>query len=163
MDCIEVQNKLVAFIHGELTKETIMEIHQHLSRCKTCLQEEIEFRMTNQLLSQYQFAALPDDFEAELHRKLSKIKQPRRKVTADFKRIVYAIAATIIIMIGIQFFGYQIMRSARQPVHFVDFPATRAVFKPAEQRLKKQTSLKERFAEKYFHASRGKTIKLKRD
>jgi len=163
MTCNDVQENLVAYIHGELNKEAVMEIHRHLSTCEACVQEELELRKINRLLDRYHFEVLPENFDEELHRKLKQIEKPREKVHSDFRRIVYAIAATIIFMMGIQFFGYRFMQASRQPVHFKDFPTTQAVFKPAEQRIETKTSLKERFVEKYLQSSKKGATKIRRD
>jgi len=163
MNCNDVRDNLTAFIHGELNKKKVMEIHQHLSSCETCIQEELEYRKTIRLLDRYQFEALPDNFDEELHRKINQMEKPREKIPVEFRRIVYAIAATIIIMIGIQFFGYRVFQSTHQPVHFKDFPTTQAVFRPMEQQVETKTSVKERFVEKYLKSSNKRTIKFRRD
>ena len=163
MNCNFVRDNLVAYIHGELDKRAVMQIHQHLSTCEVCVQEEIELRRTNRLLDQYQFEALPDYFDEQLHRKLKQVEKPHEKNHSDFRRIVYAIAATIIIMIGIQFFGSRILQSTRQPAHFKDFPTTQAIFKPVEQRIETKPSLKDRFIENYLQSKRSAATKLRRD
>ena len=163
MTCNEVQENLSAYIYGELNKKRVMEIHQHLSSCEMCIQEELEYRKTTRLLDRYQYEALPENFDEGFHRKLNQIEKPRKKIPGEFRRIVYAIAATIIIMIGIQFFGYRFMVSARQPVHFKDFPTTQTIFRPADQRIEPKTSLKERFIEKYLKSSKTGKTEFKRD
>lgn len=159
MNCNMVRENLVAYIHGELDKKAVMAIHRHLSKCEVCVQQEIELQKTNRLLDKYQFEALPDFFDEQLHRKLKQIEKPQ----SDFRRIVYAIAATIIIMIGIQFFGSRILPSTRQPVHFKDFPTTQTIFKPAEQRIETKPSLKDRFIDKYLQSKPGAGTRLRRD
>jgi anti-sigma factor RsiW len=152
MTCNDVQKNLVAYIHGELDKKAVMNIHQHLSTCEICVQEEIELRKTNRLLDQFQFAALPDNFDERLHQKLEKIDKPVVQTKHDFRRIVYAIAATILIMIGIQFFGSRILQSTQQPIHFKDFPTTQVVFKAEESSA--GPSLKERFIQRYLQSTK---------
>jgi len=163
MNCNDVRENLVAYIHGELEKDSVMKIHQHLSTCEACVQEEIAFRKTSRILDQFQFEALPENFDSELEKKLTKVKKTTQPVRTDFRRIVYAIAATIIIMIGIQFFGYHILQSNRQPVHFKDFPTTQAVFKTLESRSEKESQLKNRFLEKYLQSKNWDLTKLKRE
>ena len=156
MTCNDVRDNLVAYIHGELNKKTVMEIHHHLSNCEACIQEEIEFCRTNRLLSQYQFEALPDNFDEQLHQKLKQVEKPRQKVQHDFRRIVYAVAATIIIMIGIQFLGSRVFQSLQPPIRLKDFPTTQVVFKSEER--SSEPSLKERLIRRYFQAQQGKLL-----
>ena len=163
MDCNFVRENLVAYIHGELDKNAVMVIHQHLANCEACVQQEIELRKTNRLLTQFQFEALPDNFDEQLHQKLIKIKKPEVQTKRDFRRIVYAIAATILIMFGVQFFGSRILRSTHQPIHFKDFPTTQAIFKSEDSRRTPETSLKERFIERYLKSNRGGAMKIMRD
>ena len=163
MDCNFVRENLVAYIHGELDKNAVMTIHQHLADCEACVQQEIELRKTNRLLTQFQFEALPDNFDEQFHQKLIKIKKPEVQTKRDFRRILYAIAATILIMFGVQFFGSRILRSTHQPIHFKDFPTTQAIFKSEDSRRTPETSLKERFIERYLKSNRGGAMKIMRD
>jgi anti-sigma factor RsiW len=152
VDCNFVRENLVAFLHGELDKKAVMTIHKHLSVCEVCAQEEIDLRKTDRLLDQFQFAALPENFDEQLHQKLEKIDKPVVQTKHDFRRIVYAIAATILVMIGLQFFGARILQSMQQPIHFKDFPTTQAVFRTEED--SSVPSLKERFIQRYLQSTK---------
>ena len=152
MTCSNIQENLVAYLHGELDKKAVMNIHKHLSICEVCAQEEIELRKTNRLLDHFQFAALLDNFDEQLHQKLAKIDKPVFQKIHDFRRIVYAIAATILIMIGIQFFGAQILQSIQQPIHFKDFPTTQSVFKAEES--SSTPSLREKFIQRHLQSTK---------
>lgn len=163
MDCNFVGDNLIAYIHGELNKKAVMKIHKHLSTCEVCVQEEIELRNTNRLLNRYQFELLPEDFDEKLNRKIKQIQQSPKSIKSDLRRIVYAIAATILIMIGIQFFGSRILKSTYQPVHFKDFPTTQAVFRSEESQLDSETSLKERFIERYLKSNNNGATKIMRE
>lgn len=156
MTCNEVQDNLAAYLHGELDKKTVMEIHQHLSGCEACVQEEIELRQTNRLLDQFRFEALPENFDEQLHQKLKQIETPHQKVSHDLRRIVYAVAATIIIMIGLQFFGSRVFQSLQPPIRLTDFPTTQVVFKSEES--SSEPSLKERLVQRYIQARQEKLL-----
>jgi anti-sigma factor RsiW len=162
VNCNFVLDNLVAYIHGELDKKAVMQIHQHVGNCEACVQEEIELRRTSRMLDQVQFEALPDNFDRELQKKLAQIEKPLKPVKSDFRRIVYAIAATIIIMVGIQFFGSQILQSTRKPVHFKDFPTTQTVFKSEVTQSEVETSLRERFLQRYLQSRQHEKMKIKR-
>ena len=162
MNCNDVQDNLVAYFHGELDKKAVMAIHQHLADCEACVQQEIELQKTNRLLDKYQFDALPGNFDEQLHQKLIKIKKPVNKAKLEVRRIVYAIAATILIMIGIQFFGSQVLKSTKQPIHFKDFPTTQAVFKSEHSEQESKASFKERLIERHLKANKNSAMKLMR-
>jgi anti-sigma factor RsiW len=151
VDCNKVKENLVAYLHGELAKKEVKEIHQHLSGCESCLEEEMDLRRTNRVLNKFQFEVLPDDFEAELHRKLKPFHKPISSDKPGFRRNVYAIAATLIITIGLEFFIFQFMRSAEPTIQFTDVPTTQAVFRSTSDMDSKKTSLKQRYLEKFQH------------
>ncbi len=147
MDCNKIQENLVAYLHGELDKKNIRAIHQHLSSCESCLDEELELRKTGRMLDKFQFEALPENFDAGLHRKLKPFQKPVSKDKPGIRRIVYAIAATLIITIGLEFFIFQYMQSTKLTTQFTDFPTTQAVFKSGSESSQK-LSLKQRYLQK---------------
>jgi anti-sigma factor RsiW len=161
MTCNEVQDNLTAFIHGELDTSTTRAIHQHLSQCQTCLQEEVESRKANKLLSQFQFEALPEDFDEQLHRKLKSLELPAHKKRHDYKRIYYAVAATIVIMVGLQFFGSWLMTPKQQSFQLKNFPTSQAIFNSTEKVA--ETSLKDRFLQRYKQSHQLIKLKLGRE
>jgi len=163
VSCNEVRENLVAYLHGELDKEGVMAIHQHLANCEACVQQETELRKTERLLDQFQFEMLPENFDEQLHQKLIKFERPVVQTKPGFRRIVYAIAATILIMIGIQFFVSRILQSTQQPIHFKDFPTTQAVFRSEASRGTPETSLKERLMEKYLKSNQNGAVKIMRE
>jgi anti-sigma factor RsiW len=162
VNCSKLRDNLVAYLHGELDKETVMGIHHHLSACEVCVQEEIELRQTNRLLDQFQFEALPEDFDETLHRKIQQTQPAPRKIKSDFRQIVYAIAATILIMLGIQFIGSRIFQSTQQTIHFKDFPTTQAVFKSETSRSLSESTLKEQFMQRYLQSGKSGKMKIER-
>ncbi|MBC8183721.1 zf-HC2 domain-containing protein [candidate division KSB1 bacterium] len=149
MVCNKIQENLVAYLHGELDKKEVKLIHQHLSSCESCLDEELELRKTGRILDKFQFEALPDNFDAELHRKLKPFQKPKSSNKPGIRRIVYAIAATLIITIGLEFFIFQFMQSTEPTIQFTDFPTTQTVFKSASAMASKRTSLKQKYLEKF--------------
>ena len=162
MTCNEVRENLVAYIHGELDRKIVMEIHHHLSACEACVQEEIELRQTNRLLDQFQFEALPEDFDAKLHRKIQQTQPSPNRIKSDFRRIVYAIAATILIVLGIQFIGSRIFQSTQQSIHFKNFPTTQAIFKSETSRSLGESTLKEQFMQRYLQSGKNGKMKIER-
>jgi len=149
VDCNKIQENLVAYLHGELNKKKVKAIHQHLSGCEVCLEEEFELRKTNRIMDKFQFEALPENFDAELHQKLKPFQKPVSSDKSGFRRIVYAIAATLIITIGLEFFIFQFMRSVQPSIQFTDFPTTQTVFKSASEIASQKFSLKQRYIKKF--------------
>ena len=153
MDCKNVKNNLVAYFFGELAKKEVKEIHQHLSGCESCLEEEMDLRKTNRLMDKFQFEVLPENFEAELHRKLKPYQKLKGIEKSGVRRIVYAIAATLLITIGLEFFIFQFMRSTEPSIQFTDVPTTQAVFKSGSEPSRK-SSLKQRYLEKFTRSQK---------
>ena len=149
MQCNTFRENLVAYLHGELDKKDVIAIHHHLSTCEKCVEEELELRKTIRKLDKYQFEVLPDNFHKELNRKLRHTIMPSKSVKHDFRRIAYAVAATVIVTICIEFFAYQFFQSIYQPRRITDFTATHAIFKPAGYTTSRRTSWKERLIKNY--------------
>ena len=147
MQCNAFKKNLVAYLHGELDKKDVMTIHHHLSTCQTCVKEEIELRKTIRRLDKYRFEAMPDDFDLKLQQKLGQTKTPSRLITHDFRRVVYAVVATIFITIGIEFLAYQFLH---RPGHISDFPTTQAIFKRVKYTASERTSRRELLLKKYM-------------
>jgi anti-sigma factor RsiW len=163
MNCNEVRDNLVAYIHGELDENAVMTIHLHLGTCELCVQEELDLRKTNRLLDRYHFEALPENFDEQLHKKIQRIENVPGTKKSDFRRIVYAVAATILIIIGIQYFGSRLFQSTRQTIHFKDYPTTQAVFKPADSQPGSELSLKDRFVQRYSQPAQHGKVKIERN
>jgi len=151
VDCKNVKTNLVAYLHGELDKEEVKAIHLHLSGCETCLEEEMELRKTNRIMDKFQFEVLPENFEAELHQKLKPFQKPVSSDKTGIRRIVYAIAATLLITIGLEFFIFQFMQSTEPTIQFADVPTTQTVFRSAPESDSKKASLRQKYLEKFQH------------
>lgn len=149
MDCNKIKENLTAYLHGELDKKEVKAIHQHLSGCEVCLDEEFELRQTSRIMDKFQFEALPENFDAKLHRKLKPFQKPVSSDKPGIRRIVYAIAATLIITIGLEFFIFQFMQFSEPTIQFTDFPTTQTVFRSASEASSKKSSLKQRYLEKF--------------
>ena len=149
MQCNTFRENLVAYLYGELDKKDVIAIHHHLSACEKCVEEEIEFRKTIRKLDKYQFEALPDTFDMELHNKLKDMKIPLKSVKHDFRRIAYTVAATIIVTISMEFFAYHFFQSMYQPSRVTDFTSAHAIFNPDVYTTSRRTSWKERLIKNY--------------
>jgi len=150
VNCKIVKENLTAYLHGELNKKEVKAIHLHLSACEVCLEEEMELRKTSRIMDKFQFEALPENFDAQLHQKLSSFQKPKNSDNSGFRRIVYAIAATLVVTIGLEFFIFQFMQSTEPTIQLTDFPTTQTVFKSASEASSKKSSLKQRYLKKYF-------------
>ena len=146
-NCKIVQNSLSAYLHNELDSESLKAMHQHLSQCPLCLKEEIGLRQTSRLLNKFPIATLPENFDWELQKKLNLLQQPAQKIKPEIRRIIYAIAATLVITIGLEFLIFQFMRTRQPTSQFTDFQTAQAVFK--SEVVVSGLSLKQRYAEKF--------------
>lgn len=149
MQCNGVQENLVAFIHGELAPIEMMALHRHLGSCESCLTKELELRKTSRMLDKYPFEPLPENFDIELDRKLEQAIFKKISRKRNFRPILYAAAATILITIGVEFFVSQLLRPEIRPGHLADLATVETVFKPAKQAIIIKTSWKERYMNKW--------------
>lgn len=146
MLCNEIRQNLTAYLHGELNQQERKEIHRHLSECESCLAFEMEMQRTNRFMNRLQFQALPENFDEQLAKKLDRaeIKTPYQR--NNFRRLVYAIAATLIITFGLEIFIYQFIQSTRSPMQLADYPTKQAVFR---EEAASNDAWKQRFIKKY--------------
>jgi anti-sigma factor RsiW len=148
MTCNDVKENLVAYLYSELDKKTVMALHRHLCACEACVQEEIELLKTERLLVRSQFEAMPGNFDEQLDEKIGRITRSRHKTFHDLRRIVYAVAATFILTIGLQFLSAHLTQTMQTPIRFKDFPTAQTVFKSEPSSA--EPSLKERLIQRYI-------------
>jgi hypothetical protein len=128
MNCASVQENLSAFIYGELNAEETMSLHRHLSRCKKCTGEEMELKKTVRLLNRNFSLELPPDFEQKLAHKLDKVKAISFYKTNQLRRIVWAVAATFILTIGVELFTYYFIISSANHRDLARFEPQQSLF-----------------------------------
>lgn len=159
MTCQDVRDHLAAYLDGELDKKKTIALHRHLSACEACVREEIDLRNTKHLLNQHHFAVLPDNFDEQLSQKIRRIESPFLGSRHDVRKIVYTVAATIILMIGLQVLVPYLSQPVQTPIRFKDFPTARAIFRvkrtAAEPSL--QDRLRQRFAQTRTEKISGKS------
>ena len=73
---------------------------------------------------------------------------------------MYAIAATLILTIGIEFSVFLFMQSVQQPTQFTDFPTAQAIFKARKTSTK--PSWKERYLKKYNRFQKNRSVEYNR-
>ncbi|MFZ5517702.1 MAG: zf-HC2 domain-containing protein [Candidatus Zhuqueibacterota bacterium] len=165
MGCNEIRQNLSAYLHGEMSQQERVEMHRHLWECKSCLNLEMELIRTNRLLNRFQFQALPEKFDEQLAHKLDKLKIAAPRQRKSLRRLVYAVAATIIITLGLEIFIYQVIRSTQSPLQLADYPTKQAVFSAARGETVANDLWKQRFLQKYKDSGKQKMSvqKLKND
>jgi len=156
MVCNEIRQNLSAYLHGEMSQQVRVEMHRHLSECKSCLTIEMELIRTSRLLNRFQFQALPENFDDNLAHKLEKRKAPTPRQRITPRRLMYAIAATIIITLGLEIFVYQFIRTTRPHLHLADYPTKQAVFSASRDERVANNSWRQRFLQKYEDSARQK-------
>jgi hypothetical protein len=130
LNCFEVQQNLVAFLQDELESSEMMKIHKHLGTCERCLTEEKETKKTLTLLDKYPYFTVPSDFEHQLFKKIKNIKIKKGSFQKRLREIVYPIAATILIIFGLELLIYLIYSSIQPTNSLNQFRTTRTIFKP---------------------------------
>lgn len=113
MDCQKYQENITAYLQGELPFKKVMELHAHLGICETCAREEQELRQTLSLFDKYHPVMLPQNFEQELKVKLAQIRPASWQQQWPLKRVIFTIAATLLITFGVEFLAYQIFQESR--------------------------------------------------
>jgi hypothetical protein len=113
VDCHNYQENLTAYLQGELHLKEVMELHAHLGICETCAREERELRQTLYLLSKYHPITLPENFNRQLNLRLKNIKPINQKRQWPSKRMLFTIAATLLVTIGLEFLAYQIFQESK--------------------------------------------------
>lgn len=162
MTCSIVRENLVAWLHGELDKKIVMAIHQHLGQCEACVQEEMELRQTSRLLDRWPYAELPADFDEKLQRKIQQATPVGRILSSSLRRMAVAVAATVLIVLGLQFVGLKLLSTGRSSIRLNDFPTSQAVFKaPAAQPAMDQ-SLRERLLLRHKAAAESGRLRFER-
>jgi hypothetical protein len=114
MDCEETRQNLTAMIHGELTVSELMKMHAHLAECTECLSEEMVLTRTSRKLQMSHYASMPEDFDVRLQSRLDAAGSSQSSSSPTFRRMIYAIAAMIILVLGIEFFPYSIHLTTRE-------------------------------------------------
>jgi anti-sigma factor RsiW len=150
MTCNNVRDNLVAYLYSELDNKTVMALHRHLCSCEACVQEEIELLKTKRLLDKSYIEAMPGNFDEQLDEKLKRNIKSRYETFHDFRRIVYAVAATFILTIGLQFLSAHLTQTMQMSTRFKDFPTVQTVFKSESRSA--EPSLKERLMQRYVRA-----------
>ncbi|NOZ62037.1 MAG: hypothetical protein GXO74_10185 [Calditrichaeota bacterium] len=128
MKCDDVQRYLSAYIYGELNTEQVKKIHRHLSHCESCLLAEMQFRKTVRLMDQVKFDALPADFDEKLQKKLRRSRRKNFHRNQQTRRLILAIAATLILVLGLDFLVRGTFFSRSWTENLNDYRATASVF-----------------------------------
>ncbi|GEM_PF-1605838 len=112
MDCQKYQENMTAYLQGELPFKEVMELHAHLGICETCAREEQELRQTLSLFDKYHPVMLLQNFDQELNVKLGQIEPVSSRQQGPLRRVIFTIAATLLITFGIEFLAYQVFQES---------------------------------------------------
>lgn len=149
--CEIVQENLSAFLYGELSAEENQAIHHHLGQCEQCLQEEMELRKTMRRVNQFHLLNLPDDFDAKLNRKLQKVTPAitHPKKMAKYRRVIWAIAATLVLTLGLEFLAYQFLFTSDTEVSLTQYQTKQALFEPVKGGRESVSEMQNKFVKKF--------------
>ncbi|MBN2089798.1 zf-HC2 domain-containing protein [candidate division KSB1 bacterium] len=124
MDCHDYQENITAYLQGELPFKEVMELHAHLGICETCAREEQELRQSLSLFDKYHSVLLPQKFDRELDVKLTRIEPASSRQQWPLRRVIFTIAATLLITFGLEFLTYQIFQESRTQDTFMSLTKT---------------------------------------
>ena len=111
--CMEIRSKLSAFIDGELEKETVIEILEHIINCDFCKKQYKKIKKTHELLKNHLENSFSDDSYLEkdkislaVIKNIEKIRWQKNK-----KKIISSIAASVFI-IFLSWFSINLINSS---------------------------------------------------
>lgn len=150
-DCSEISEDLSAFIDGELAKEQLSKIYEHLLECRCCRQTYEEMKITQEAVKNY-FKRSTEEFEIPekpLKTKdniISKIIFIQKE-----KRIIYSAVALSFLAI-ISYFSISLINfnsPEKEVLHKVKFTKEKPVLTPLPQASKDFTKeLKDKIIKK---------------
>src|ERR1044072_2153561 len=110
-DCRKIHSYLDAYLDGELPRETLQEILQHLENCQKC---ELELAAREQVKKALQQVVKKDVAPFGLQQRIQKnLRKPDADSRVKFSRWVLAVAATLILgVIGLGVF--KVMQTNRE-------------------------------------------------
>jgi anti-sigma factor RsiW len=149
VDCRQVQENLVALLHGELTRSELQALHAHLGNCETCLNQEIEYRQTNRILAQYPLTALPADFDVTLNSKIKARQRILDRKSGALRYLAYSAAATVLLWIGLELVFPRFGWFRTSPASLVNYPTAQAIFQPVKPTAESWSTLKSRYYQKF--------------
>ncbi|MCI0513158.1 anti-sigma factor [candidate division KSB1 bacterium] len=148
MDCRQVQENLVAFLHGELTRSELQAVHAHLGNCETCLNQEIEYRQTSRVLAQSSWCTLPADFDVALDAKIKVRERTFARKPGAPRYLAYSAAATVLIWIGLELLFPRFGWFQAAPPSLASYPTTQAIFQPVKPMIESWSNSKSRIYQK---------------
>ncbi|MBN1349495.1 hypothetical protein JXJ21_08810 [candidate division KSB1 bacterium] len=157
MECQECQANLAALIHAELDKKQIKQIHRHLGRCDTCAQEHYELLKTKRLLNRFVANGLPPNFDEQLRQKLKTAPLLRKTGQVGIKKLIYAVAATVIITLGLEFMVTEMFHSKSIAENLGQLSSAPALFQSIQNTEKGEVTFKGHLL-KRLAASRDKIL-----
>ncbi len=104
MTCLEAQSNIIAYIEGDLDKETRIDFLKHIKSCDDCREElDIYYTMIEGMRQLDSNLPISRDFSSELETKINReLRQNKKK--KDFFRS--SIVIVIVGILGFAIFGY---------------------------------------------------------
>ena len=103
MNCEEALAALPHYFYGELSSAETQQLHGHLSRCNSCQAEETKLIRMMRIMDDIAIDVLPQDFDEKLKAKIESVRRPRLRKYSVIKSIGYAVAALLLLSIGLKF------------------------------------------------------------
>ena len=127
MNCPEVQDLLSAYHDGELITDTKSNVGEHLGRCSKCAQKLAPFERLTMMASALNTPVPPETIWSQLEQQLDHqsvdetsgtkpvVQIPRRSFLVPG---LVALAATIVVAVGIGWMTYESWFAPREHKHF---------------------------------------------
>ena len=148
MTCNTIKPQLVAFLHGELTSAEQQAIHQHLGQCESCLHEEMSLRKTLHVSMRYKPDILPDEFNSNVIEQIQSHKTILQRWSHG-RRLLYAIAATILLVLGLEFVGYHVFLPQQSALTLSNVSVAESAFSKKSDRDDRTISMLTRLKQRY--------------
>lgn len=103
MKCNEVKKNLVDYIEKELDKKQELEIEKHISTCKPCRKEMLEFKRTLKSAKSIKVEKQDERYWVEFDVKLRNRLETNRKLMNIFKPVLAAAALVLVLLIALPF------------------------------------------------------------
>lgn len=116
MNCSEVQERLSAYYDGELADETRSNLDEHLGGCSECFRELTVFEKLSTMASALSTPVPPQQMWSQLEQQIGHQQNDEQRIAEAVDRSrsrpsfvprLFALAATVLVAVGIGYLTYQ--------------------------------------------------------
>jgi anti-sigma factor RsiW len=119
MSCNSIQQKLSAYLDGELSGFEMLDVRNHLNGCPTCAAEANELRAIKSILGAVPSASVDDAFRCRLREAV--FSAPKAQKMRPLPILAVA-GAAFFAALGISLIGLRTQHHHTVPTHVVSYP-----------------------------------------